>query len=149
MFDGEDPTTTAPDDFVIAANTDIESATIKVYIDTTRTRGWNEIDAVELIGTDGSRQWASEATASSSFGAGNSLGFVQCGTRLPRADPLANALNQHVKVTMDDTEVHGEVGELGANFILLNDAENKRNVLVNRAKIKFIEWPNNTVTVEK
>ena len=31
-----------------------------------RVPGWNEIDAVEVVG-DGLRQWAATATASSSF----------------------------------------------------------------------------------
>ena len=43
---------------------------VKVYLDTARVPGWNEIDAVELIGRDGSRQWAKTAAASSSYGAG-------------------------------------------------------------------------------
>jgi hypothetical protein len=28
---------------------------------------WPEIDAVEMVGTDGSKQWASESSASSSY----------------------------------------------------------------------------------
>ncbi|MCE9610541.1 MAG: hypothetical protein K8R23_10140 [Chthoniobacter sp.] len=44
---------------------------VKVYLDTKRVPGWNEIDAVEMVGRDGTRQWAQTATASSSFGAGN------------------------------------------------------------------------------
>ncbi len=43
---------------------------VKVYLDTARVPGWNEIDAVELIGRDGSHQWAKSASASSSYGAG-------------------------------------------------------------------------------
>lgn len=41
---------------------------IRLELDTSRVPGWNEIDAVELVGTDGSRQWATEATASSYYG---------------------------------------------------------------------------------
>jgi hypothetical protein len=40
---------------------------IKVYLDTARVPGWNEVDAVELIGKDGSRQWAKRASASSTY----------------------------------------------------------------------------------
>jgi hypothetical protein len=40
--------------------------TIRLVLDTNRVQGWNEIDAVELLG-DGRRQWASEARASSSY----------------------------------------------------------------------------------
>jgi len=36
----------------------ITSSQIKVYVDTNRVGSWPEIDAVELVGTDGSRQWA-------------------------------------------------------------------------------------------
>ena len=43
---------------------------VKVYLDTARVPGWNEIDAVELIGRDGSHQWAATAAASSSYGGG-------------------------------------------------------------------------------
>jgi len=38
-----------------------------VYLDRRRVPGWNEIDAVELVGRDGSRQWATSAIASSSY----------------------------------------------------------------------------------
>ena len=40
--------------------------TIRIVLDTNRVQGWNEVDAVELLG-DGRRQWASEARASSSY----------------------------------------------------------------------------------
>ncbi|HUF62922.1 MAG TPA: hypothetical protein VMN36_12665 [Verrucomicrobiales bacterium] len=45
----------------------LRAQSIKVYLDTTRVSGWNEIDAVQLIGRDGSKQWASASSASSSF----------------------------------------------------------------------------------
>jgi hypothetical protein len=40
---------------------------VKVYLDTARVPGWNEIDAVQIIGRDGSQQWAKHATASSTY----------------------------------------------------------------------------------
>ncbi|HWB04253.1 MAG TPA: sigma-70 family RNA polymerase sigma factor [Verrucomicrobiales bacterium] len=40
---------------------------IKVYVDTNRVESWPEIDAVEMVGRDGSKQWASESSASSSY----------------------------------------------------------------------------------
>jgi len=43
------------------------SHSVKVYLDTRRVPGWNEIDAVELVGRDGTRQWATAATAISTF----------------------------------------------------------------------------------
>jgi hypothetical protein len=42
------------------------SNAIRLVLDTNRAPGWNEIDAVELLG-DGLRQWAVRATASSSY----------------------------------------------------------------------------------
>ena len=42
-------------------------AKLRVILDTSRRPGWNEIDAVELIGAGG-RAWASSAVASSTYG---------------------------------------------------------------------------------
>lgn len=46
----------------------IRSDQIRLELDTARVPGWNEIDAVEVTARDGSRQWATEATASSYYG---------------------------------------------------------------------------------
>jgi hypothetical protein len=40
---------------------------VRLVLDTTRSLGWNEIDAVELVGPGG-RAWASDARASSTYG---------------------------------------------------------------------------------
>jgi hypothetical protein len=45
----------------------IHSQDIRVYVDTNRVNSWPEIDAVEIVGTSGQRQWATSATASSSY----------------------------------------------------------------------------------
>lgn len=57
----------APRDFVVPVNGSIQAQSIVVHLDTTRVPGWNEIDAVELVGRDGSRQWATSASASSTY----------------------------------------------------------------------------------
>jgi len=67
LWEGEDPTSEAPGEFVVPAAENVRAAKIKVYLDTTLKHGWNEIDAVELVGRDGTRQWASSASASSSY----------------------------------------------------------------------------------
>lgn len=54
----------------------IRSDQIRIELDTSRVPGWNEIDAVELVGTDGSRQWGVESTASSYYGQGRAGGVV-------------------------------------------------------------------------
>ncbi|QJE97334.1 hypothetical protein [Luteolibacter luteus] len=46
---------------------DLRARSVKVYLDTTRVPGWNEIDAVQLVGKDGSKQWASASSSSSSY----------------------------------------------------------------------------------
>jgi len=67
LWEGLDPTVDAPSDFVVKAEGDVVSKSIKMYLDTTLKQGWNEIDAVELVGKDGKRQWASHASASSTY----------------------------------------------------------------------------------
>lgn len=46
---------------------EVRARTVKVYLDTARVPGWNEIDAVQVIGSDGSTQWAAGSRASSSY----------------------------------------------------------------------------------
>lgn len=45
----------------------VNAKTVKVYLDTARVAGWNEIDAVQLLGTNGVNQWATASSASSSY----------------------------------------------------------------------------------
>jgi len=52
---------------VVTVEDEVTAKVIKVYLDTKRRHGWNEIDAVELVGRDETRQWASSAKASSSY----------------------------------------------------------------------------------
>jgi hypothetical protein len=67
LWEGVMPGGQAPLDTAIAVPAGIRAQSVKIYFDRTRAPGWNEIDAVELVARDGSRQWASSATASSSF----------------------------------------------------------------------------------
>lgn len=67
LWEGEDPTVIAPGEFVVRAAKEVKARKVKVYLNTTLKRGWNEIDAVELVAKDGTRQWASAASASSSY----------------------------------------------------------------------------------
>ncbi len=46
---------------------DFTTHTVRLELDTDRADGWNEIDAVELIGVGGLRQWAQSARASTSY----------------------------------------------------------------------------------
>jgi hypothetical protein len=67
LWAGDDPTTAAPADLVVRAQGEIVSRQVRIELDTARRPGWKGIDAVELVGRDGSRQWAAEAEASSSY----------------------------------------------------------------------------------
>jgi hypothetical protein len=73
VWQGEPPVNASPSDTPFAAPANIVARRVKVYLDTKRVAGWNEIDAVELIGRDGSRQWAKSASASSSYGASTTM----------------------------------------------------------------------------
>lgn len=67
LWEGTEPPAAAPVEMSFQVQSIVNAKSVKIYLDTKRTPGWNEIDAVELIGRDGSRQWASEAKASSTF----------------------------------------------------------------------------------
>ena len=67
IWEGVTPPTQAPVDTAFSAPAGLQAHSVKIYLDRTRAPGWNEIDAVELVGRDGTRQWASSATASTSF----------------------------------------------------------------------------------
>jgi hypothetical protein len=69
LWEGTELPAQAPIDFVLPVSGNIIAQSITVYLDTSRVSGWNEIDAVELVGKDGTRQWASQAAASSTYAA--------------------------------------------------------------------------------
>ena len=48
----------------------INAKRVRVYVDTRKQPGWEEIDAVQITGRDGASQWAKSSKASSSYGAG-------------------------------------------------------------------------------
>ncbi len=67
LWEGTEPLAPAPNDVTFSVPPGIRAGSIKIYLDTKRVAGWNEIDAVELVGRDGSRQWAKRASASSTY----------------------------------------------------------------------------------
>lgn len=67
LWEGRDPTAQAPEDFTILVVAEVVGQSVLIELDTARRTGWNAIDAVELVGRDGSRQWASGASASSTY----------------------------------------------------------------------------------
>lgn len=69
VWQGEAPQLGAVSDTPFPAMRPIMTSKVKIYLDTSKVAGWNEIDAVQVIGRDGTRQWATGASASSSYGA--------------------------------------------------------------------------------
>ncbi len=67
LWEGVEPAGQAPVNMSFSVPAGVPANQIKVYLDRRRVPGWNEIDAVELVGRDGSRQWATSALASSSY----------------------------------------------------------------------------------
>jgi hypothetical protein len=91
IWEGVEPPAEAPVETAFEAPLGIRSQTITLYLDTSRVSGWNEIDAVELVGRDGSRQWAAQASASSSYADRNSHGDLGIGSSL---ELLSGSLHQ-------------------------------------------------------
>lgn len=67
VWAGVDPTATPGVFQVTFATTAFRVKAVRIVLDTDKKPGWSEIDAVELLGPDGNA-WASEASASSSYG---------------------------------------------------------------------------------
>jgi hypothetical protein len=69
LWSGVDPTK-RPGVFEVAVDSKVRIRRIRIILDTNRRPGWNEIDAVEIVGPEG-RQWASSASASSTYATGS------------------------------------------------------------------------------
>ena len=67
LWEGIEPKSEAPVEMSFTVPASVNAKSVKVYLDTKRVPGWNEIDAVQLIGRDGSQQWAKQVTASSTY----------------------------------------------------------------------------------
>ncbi len=67
IWEGTAVTAAAPHVFEVKAAQVVKSKSVKIYMNTKRVEGWNEIDAVQLVGRDGSEQWAVAASASSTY----------------------------------------------------------------------------------
>lgn len=73
IWAGEDPSKGQKlADTPFAVNGAINAKRVRVYVDTGKMPGWEEIDAVQITGRDGASQWAKSSKASSSFAAGRS-----------------------------------------------------------------------------
>ena len=71
IWAGEDPSKgqqLADTPFPVKGN--IRSNRVRVYVDTAKTPGWEEIDALQITGRDGATQWAKSTKASSTYASG-------------------------------------------------------------------------------
>lgn len=69
VWEGQDPTPIGAGRGVskIPVDIDFDVSRIKIYLDSPAVKGWNEIDAVGLVDTDGNTQWAHGVEASSDY----------------------------------------------------------------------------------
>ena len=72
IWQGAQEAVPGPIDRIFPARGGMIARGAKIYLDTKRVPGWNEIDAVALTDRGGARHWAESASASSSYG-GSSL----------------------------------------------------------------------------
>ena len=87
VWKGKDPTGVGEQRGIsrIDVKTKIKTKKIRIYINSTKVAGWNEIDAVGIVDEVGELQWAENATASSTFGGGGVLGGAMIGGGFGRA----------------------------------------------------------------
>ena len=67
IWEGTSQSGPAPRDFVVRPDFGVTSDAIAIHMDTGLVKGWNEIDAVQMIDRAGNGHWATSAEASSTF----------------------------------------------------------------------------------
>jgi hypothetical protein len=146
LWEGLDPTVDAPADFTVQADGDIVSKSIKIYLDTTRKEGWNEIDAVELVGKDGKRQWASHASASSTYAVRTAEAMAYAGRAPepvfgPRIPYLFTNIGQkRVIVHLEGGKsIAGTLVQAADGFIVIEQPDVHKTLIVNVQKMVYLE----------
>lgn len=108
---------------------------IKLYLASGEVTGWNEIDAVELIAKDGTRQWAHVASASSTYAEQNSEA-----TDDGQTDEFSPYLNQSVMALMDGgTKVHGLLLTSGKDFLVVRAHVSNHILMLNKRSVHTVE----------
>lgn len=79
LWTGSDPTPAGQEKgiSVIPVHPEFELTRIRVYLDSPKVSGWNEIDAVGLLDDAGATHWAASATASSTYADRTTSGPVE------------------------------------------------------------------------
>lgn len=101
---------------------------VRIELASEKFPGWNEIDAVELIGTDGSRQWAVSATASSSYADG------------APPDPLHALVGKTTGIHLsNNTTLTGRIQAFGTEWVEV--VVDGRSVIVLKSAILYFDKP--------
>ena len=124
LWSGEAAKGPAPLAEVFAAEAKTTTKTIRVVLDTRLVPGWNEIDAVELVGRDGSRQWAVAARASSAYGSNATAGGIW------------QFVNKAVELHVGGAPMNGVVETIDGTWVTVRNGQ--RTTLVNISRIDWI-----------
>jgi hypothetical protein len=126
IWEGVDPTRVGARRGVsrIEVDTKVKSKTFRIYLDSPKVAGWNEIDAVGVSGegAEDDVQWARKVTASSTFAAIGGGGFAGVG--------VGGGIPREVGILMD---FPAEVREPGIEEVI-NDQERQMAKLLRQLK---------------
>jgi ankyrin repeat protein len=141
LWAGQDPTTDAPAEFSIPSDGNVRGDAVMVYLDTSRRSGWNEIDAVELVGADGSRQWATSASASSTYAERTARRIRATSRRASRPpEPFLEMIGKRVIVHLEGGyAVNGTLERAGSEFLVIRQHGSNKTLIANVGKIVFLE----------
>jgi len=148
LWEGEDPTKQAPTDFVVQPKDHVTAKRVKIYLDAARVPGWNEIDAVELVGMDDTRQWAVKATASSSY-AERPPDLAPMPFDPRPEDEFSAFVNLPILCRLPgDKHLEGVLLRSGPQFLVINNAAAHTVYVVNKTQIIFAEIKQEPVVLD-
>lgn len=131
-----------------ALQADVPINRVKLHLASEQVAGWNEIDAVQLEDNAGGLQWASGASASSTYGAevavdeevqqtGDAAQVVQVPLTQDEFSPF---INQPLQIQLlNNHKLQGTLLRNGPAFLLLQVGE--RQLLLNKMQILQVTLP--------
>jgi len=140
LWVGDDTTKKAPADFVATPVVRCTTKRVKIYLDTRRVLGWNEIDAVELVGMDETRQWAVKATASSTYAERPLVENPMIDIIDHPGDEFRAFINRSIICHLPgDKNLEGVLLRTGPQFLVLRNEAAHITYIVNKAQVIFAE----------
>ncbi len=100
----------------------VRTRRLRIHLDTTRVSGWNEIDAVALVGEDLTLQWAISARASSTYATAS-------------AGPLGPLVGQKVRIEHLKGSVTGTLKGMHGDLIEVEGADGRTVFVGSRALV--------------